>query len=273
MTNPNPMVNLWPLGAFLAAVGYCVWPYAAPEPTPVPPTPQLPKIDASWLKPTFTQEVARNPFLPSGAASAPLPEPESPGGTTTGNGSTTLTVSARNPASGTRAASTAAPPREPTPHFSLGATMVSGSRRAAIIDGLVYRQGERLNDDDGRSWTIDRVDPGRVLLGRPGRRDPLVLEMPGASTFLASGPGASDTNVNATGGMLGLGGLGMDLDMSTARMALAAAGVNLPMPDLMEHLARQSGGSLTGAYRSLIDLLISPPKPGVGITSGGESDR
>jgi hypothetical protein len=151
--------------------------------------------------------------------------------------------------------------------------MVSGSRRAAIIDGLVYRQGERLKDDDGRYWTIDWVDPGRVLLGRPGRRDPLVLEMPDASTLLARGTEASGTKGDATGGLLGIGDLGMKLDISTARTALAAAGVNLPMPDLMEQLSQRSGGSLTGAYRSLIDLLISPPKPGTGTTPGEESGR
>jgi hypothetical protein len=151
--------------------------------------------------------------------------------------------------------------------------MVSGPRRAAIIDGRVYRQGERLKADDGRDWTIDWVDPGRVLLGRPGRRNPLVLQMPDAGPPLAGGTGASGSDSDPPEGLLGLGRLGMNLDLSTASTALAAAGVNLPMPDLMQHLARRSGGSLTGAYRSLIDLLISPPQPGAGATPGGESGR
>ncbi|QDV39675.1 hypothetical protein [Tautonia plasticadhaerens] len=252
MTNPNPMAKLWPLGAFLAAVGYCVRPYVMPEPPPMPPTPQLPKIDASWLKPTFEPPVDRNPFLPPGADPPPPTIAGTPDAAPGAAGSASG-LDGDGDGGPATAAAKAGPPDGPPAPFTLGATMVSGPRRAAIIDGRVYRQGERI-EVGGARWTVDRIEPGRVLLDRPGLPGPLVVEMSGRAPRPADAPADAPGDGPATG-IAGRIGHGLD----DARQVLAAAGVHLPGPSLLEEVAARSGGTVPGAYRSLLDLLVSPP--------------
>jgi hypothetical protein len=145
----------------------------------------------------------------------------------------------------------------PAPVFALGATLVAGDRRAAIINGRVYRQGELLERPEGSpgtAWTVARIEPGRVVLGRENHQDSLVLELPDrlAALLAETTPAANDSSDDR--------GLRAGLETLTdARAALAAAGVHLPVPDLMEQIARQSGGSLPEISKALLRLLVAPP--------------
>ena len=241
----NDLAKLAPLGGFLAAVGYCVWPYLSPSPSASASTPHLPKIEASWLKPHFGPPANRNPFLSGGAEpvrTADTGQPTIPVASSTRETTHPSTTRPANPV------------WSQAPDFSLGATLVSGERRAAIIDGRVYRQGDRFESDNG-FWTVDWVEPGRVLLGQPSRRNPLVLELSDHLTAMNEASQAEQDSSTAT-----TLGFGSEFSMSNARAALSEAGVNLPAPDLLQQIADQSGGNVPGAYRSLLNLLISPPQ-------------
>ncbi|RUL84178.1 hypothetical protein [Tautonia sociabilis] len=270
----DSLVKLGPLGGFLVAVGYCAWPYVSPPRPPAPPPARMPKIEASWLDPDLKPASDRDPFRGTGSPPPPPALAASPGPA----GPAGPAPRASEPERPIRVASRRV---EPSPEFRLGATLVSGPRRAAIIDGKVYRQGDRFESAAG-PWTVQWVEPGRVLLGRPRGRDPLILELPdplSALTNSGSGPKPADTS--RPGGEGPFAGLGNGLDLGSARAALAAVGVSLPAPDLLEQLASRSGGSVAGAYRALLGLLISPPRaasqpnpagsPGAG--TSGEANR
>jgi hypothetical protein len=242
----NELIKLGPLAGFLLAVSYCVWPHVAPPPHQVAPTPALPTIDASLLKPDFGPASLRDPFRqaddPARLADRPGEGKASP-------------VTSRMVSSNTPGAAAAARPS--APGFVLGATLVSGDRRAAIIDGRVYRQGEALDRPEGSprvSWTVARIEPGRVVLGRENHRDSLVLDLPDrlAALMAETAPSAVES-FNDRSLRVGLEAL------TDARAALAAAGVHLPVPDLMEQIARQSGGSLPEITGALLRLLVARP--------------
>lgn len=242
----HELIKLGPLAGFLLAVGYCVWPHVAPPPHQAAPTPSLPKIDSSLLKPDFGPPSARDPFRQAGDPVQLVAQPSE------ARESQAASSVVRSNASGTVAA-----PRMPAPVFALGATLVSGDRRAAIINGRVYRQGERLEGSEGSprtSWTVARIEPGRVVLGRENHQDSLVLELPDRlAALMAEATPAANDSADELGLRAGLETL------TDARAALAAAGVHLPVPDLMEQIARQSGGSLPEISKALLRLLVDPP--------------
>ncbi|MEW4568901.1 hypothetical protein AB1L88_13635 [Tautonia sp. JC769] len=261
----NELIKLGPLAGFLLAVGYCVWPHVAPPPHQAAPTPALPKIDSSLLTPDFAAPSSRDPFRqhddPARLAARPGPAEAGRGPGVAGRSNTPARAGALRPSS---------------PGFELGATLVSEGRRAAIIDGRVYRQGEPLERPEGApggaSWTVARIEPGRVILGRENHRDSLVLELPDrlAALMAETSPAAlesfNDRSVR----------VGMET-LTEARAALAAAGVHLPAPDLIEQIARRSGGSLPEISMALLRLLVSPPPgplpAGPALTASVEGSR
>ncbi|WP_169979090.1 hypothetical protein [Tautonia rosea] len=261
---PDELIKLGPLTGFLLAVGYCVWPHVAPPLHQAAPTPALPKIDSSLLKPAFGPPSTRDPFRETNHPAELAARPS--------NGEASQAPLRNVPSLPPEAAVT---PRMPSSAFTLGATLVSGDRRAAIIDGRVYRQGEALERPESSTrneWTVTQIEPGRVVLGRRDRRDPLVLELPDrlAALMVEAGPAPSRAT-DDRGSRFGLETL------ADARAALAAAGVHLPVPDLMEQIARQSGGSLPEISKALLRLLVSPPSnraaPAPALAASGEGSR
>lgn len=142
---------LVPLGLFLGTVGYLSWPYLTMEAEAAREKPKPPTIDAQTLHPEFEEPALRNPFAaaqPQRAAKA------------------TSVVEAPSP-------SAPAVDREPVGSWKLGATLVGGPRKAAVLDGRVYREGEFLLDRGGTPgpWKLAVVQAERVLLtNRAGSR-------------------------------------------------------------------------------------------------------
>jgi hypothetical protein len=66
-----------------------------------------------------------------------------------------------------------APAAPPSP-LKLASTLVSGERRAAVINSKVYTEGETVTAA-GQTWTLKNVEPRRVLL--EGASGPLELRI------------------------------------------------------------------------------------------------
>src|SRR5581483_4317625 len=112
-------------GAFSAAVGYLAWSYYGEPDLAAEPAKSIPKLEASWLDPKIEPTHERNPFLTPASEAA----------------------IARAKAEKAQADGKTAPSEEsgPTPpELTLGAVMIRGGSRAAILNGRVYRPGDRL---------------------------------------------------------------------------------------------------------------------------------
>lgn len=170
--------RLAPLAGFVAAVVYCAWPYLFPSPRPVPKASLLPRMESASLKPAIDPASDRDPFArvrPDAATkppAAPAPAPARHVALASNLGpnpkATASAPAARGPDE-----RKAVQPASIADGLKLGATMVGGARRAAIINGKVYSQGETIVVSEGfpSSWTLSRVErDGVALVPRSGGR-------------------------------------------------------------------------------------------------------
>lgn len=156
----------------MAVTGYCVWPYLdAPEDTNPPARPALPKIEPQQLSPTLAPTLERNPFELAGAL-APKPVAEEKAKTAASQSAARPGGRMNRPADRKPEAS-----RSLLEGWSLGATVVHGPRRGAIINGKVYDEGEMVAPPqrDGKGLRLARVERDRVLLQEPGRSGSVAL--------------------------------------------------------------------------------------------------
>ncbi len=150
-----------PLGLFLGGVGYLAWPYIDPENEPAQAKAEVPALEAKWLAPVFPPSAKRDPFrivLPV------VDEKEAPG---------------IGPNEREGAVATARGPREvPNPTYRLGATLLGGRRRVAVIDDRVYQEGDQIEENGKLGlWKLARVEDGHVVIVGPRDR-PLRIEFP-----------------------------------------------------------------------------------------------
>ncbi|MBY0398396.1 MAG: hypothetical protein K2X91_18270, partial [Thermoleophilia bacterium] len=183
-------VKCGPPALFLAAVAYLLWPYVDPEPTPPLKPSTIPTIRAAWLKPKFADAGPRDPFSPPDAKA---PDPNA----VAKSKAAKKGAKAKDVAKKEAEAAPPPPPPEPTPEFALGATLVRGRVRAAILDGKVYREGEVVPDGKtSGGWTIALIRGEGVILTHKRRRSPFYLGFaadgggPGAPNTIAAGPNA-----------------------------------------------------------------------------------
>jgi hypothetical protein len=238
------LTKIGPLAGFVAAIGYCLWPHIGAGPPPRAPESLLPTIEARWLKSTFDPPGPRDPFAKPSAEPGPVAATAQPA------------AQAKGPARGAAAAR----PREPgpPPRFVLGATMVNGARRSAIINGRVYRQGDPIKLTEGTgAWTLNLIEPHRVTLSEASRKKPVVLAFREAGAEPDGGPGAGKPPADVRSTM---------------------AGLDIPLPDagLLGRLAEQAGGGIPKAYGSLLGLVLdlaSGQRTGGDARPGREADR
>ncbi|MFO0956838.1 MAG: hypothetical protein U0800_05140 [Isosphaeraceae bacterium] len=157
--NAHPLARtLLPLGLFLGSTGYLSWPYLTMEPEAAREKAKPATLDASVLHPDFRDPAPRNPFV----------------------GPPALRASKKGALEESNSAPPEAVDREPVGSWRLGATLVGGRNKAAVVDGRVYREGEFLLDKGGKAgpWKLAMVQAERILLtNRAGSRT-LVVRFP-----------------------------------------------------------------------------------------------
>lgn len=211
------------LGASALAVGYLAYPYWDPPSPQTESETKPPVLEARWLAKPAESVAGRDPFAlpesrrpPRPPAAVAQPRDRAPG-----------------PGGGAAAASTARP--TPPPELSLGAVLIDGDRRAAILNGRVYRPGEslRLDGPDRGRWRLDRVAPDGVV----------VAETSGPRSLRVGFRRARVT------------GRGVRADRTTATEA-AQPGPEGPGHAILERLGIASGGDVGAAYGKLWELFL-----------------
>lgn len=235
--------RLAPLVLFLAATGWCVWPYLSSRSPAAPKRAESASLDARMLRPGFEPASERNPFQRPKRRTETAPEPK-----------VERTVAASppkvEPKRETRPLAPAARPsakasKPPTPEgLSLGGTLVRGKNRAAIINGKVYRQGEILDHEPGARvhWKLAEVRADGVVLSPKSGGRPAFLAFVGpgeAGKVTAARPG-SDTLAKEPGEK---GSIPEEISLESSAL---------------ERLAKISGGDVTQTYRNLWRLAVDP---------------
>jgi hypothetical protein len=157
--------KLAPLLITVAGAGYCVWPYIQAAAPPAAPKSDMPKIEASWLDPSFPSASPRNIFQPV------LPKTVVEAEKAVEEAKVQLAKKVQDE-----------PKKEKKKNlivdgWTLGATMVHGTRRGAVVNGKVYLEGEKIPplSTGTESLTLFRVERDRVILRRSKRSDELLL--------------------------------------------------------------------------------------------------
>jgi hypothetical protein len=207
------------LGAFLAAIGYCAWPYFAAPDRPIAATPELPRVEVSWLNPELEPPAVRDPFERPGAA---MPQPTKPSGPSS--------------ASTAGAPAAASAPAPAPPELTLGAVLIRGERRSAILNGRVYRSGEplRVEGQPAGAWRLEKVGPEGVLVTDSRGRRPIQIGFP-RREVATSPKSRSDAPAPASEAL------------SIEKLVGGSSGI-------LERLGQRSGGDLGTAYRDLLGL-------------------
>ncbi len=215
--------RLVPYAVFLALCGYLTWPFIDP-PAPSVSTQEKPLvIDKKWLNPSLEAAATRDPFTDLTIRPAPAPPSQAPraSGATGGQHAKAGTVLSK--------------PKARVDGLVLGGTIARGARRAAIINGRVFRQGDPLEDPGfpTAKWILEQVEAETVVL------------------------------VNQTDGSRHLLNFERRAMTETTMPADSLAVETLPpelsgLPGGMASLARLSGNNLATTYANLLRLVIDP---------------
>lgn len=147
----SSLAKIGPLFAVAGLTGYCLFPFLGPERIAREAAADRPApIEQALLDPRLEPPLDRNPF------EAALP-------------ASTAGATASGPATGkTRSAPRSGPPEPRLPDgLVLGATLVHGRRRAAVINGRIYSEGETLEvPGAGAGETGGPAGPRSLVLGR-----------------------------------------------------------------------------------------------------------
>jgi hypothetical protein len=173
--------KLVPLFLTIAGTGYCVWPYVQPASPPAPPKLELPKIEASWLSPAFAAASRRNVFeqvVPKSAAPA-----KSQGDDTAARLAEKAALEAK------RKEELLALKRS----IALGATMVHGARRGAVLNGRAFLEGETVPSPrgGGKSLVLVEVARDHVVLQPDAGSEKFKLEFSPARRAMATSAGGA----------------------------------------------------------------------------------
>jgi hypothetical protein len=207
-----PYIKFIPTVLLVAIAGYLAWGYCE-DAAPAPPAVNLPAVGAEHLHPTQPPQLTRDPFgdtvrfelgelvdatkkgrpvvtAPTGdkKTTTTVANPKSTGqkttGGTTGPGAITSVTKPNSPGiAGAKPGSTTGPAganapagakSTPTP-LVLNATLIYGDSRVALINGHVYRLGDRLDNGstEGESLRVADIRHDRVLLERAGKQTEL----------------------------------------------------------------------------------------------------
>ncbi|SIO12638.1 hypothetical protein SAMN05444166_2592 [Singulisphaera sp. GP187] len=177
-----------PLLAVVAAVGWCVWPYVDSPPIPQPTMSEVLETEARLFNLSLEPAAGRNPFV---ALDGPEAEPAERSQTRGEVRSLTAEQGPKATDQGGNAGANGSSPQEAAHHWNLGATLVHGRRRAAVINGRIYLLGEMVaaTSPDGDPARLDRIERDLVFLRIKDRPRPVVLAYAGvASPQVPSGP-------------------------------------------------------------------------------------
>jgi hypothetical protein len=155
------LANACPMIAAISAIGYCVWPFLDAGEQPEPKRNKPPALEAPLLGPKMLEPSERNPFL--AASKVDLLPPDR-----------TALADSGDTAPSERA------PGSIKSGWVLGATLIHGNRRAAVIDGRVYLLGERLKVSGHPEQVVQltRVERDAVRLSVAGSTHEIVLTHP-----------------------------------------------------------------------------------------------
>lgn len=164
-----------PLISAVAVVGWCVWPYLD-SPTILEPTQsEVPESESRLFNLSLEPASDRNPFVSlEGSGAEPVKRPQREG--------KPRSVAAQQPSKGTAQGGIASAGNdsntEELPHkWNLGATLVHGRRRAAVINGRVYLLGEMVaaTSPESEPARLNRIERDLVYLQIKDRPRPIVL--------------------------------------------------------------------------------------------------
>lgn len=209
------------LAGFALVVGYFTWPYWEPPPLPAETEGKLPLLEAGWLNIQPGAGTGRDPFALPASRRPAKPKPTA--------------IAAR---SGVRKPPRSArkPGEAPLPALSLGAVLIHGERRAAILNGRVYRTGMplKLDDPDVGRWKLDRVAPDGVIVAEVSGPRTLKVAFPSRKAARTA-PKAADPS---------------------GRPALGIAEAEALRPGVLEQLAAESGGNVGVVYGKLWQIFL-----------------
>ncbi len=157
--------KLAPLVLTVVGAGYCVYPYAQTQPPPAAAKSDMPKIEAKWLSPSFPPASPRNLFQPV------IPESLVAAAKTADEAKLRLAKQAEIEAKKRDAS------RALLEGWTLGATMMHGARRGAVVNGKIYLEGQTIPPPGpgGEPLSLFRVERDRVVMLRAKRTDEVVL--------------------------------------------------------------------------------------------------
>jgi hypothetical protein len=221
-----PVVKLAPLIATVAGTAYFVSPYLQAPALPAAARVDLPKIESRWLSPVLEPASPRNPFVPWEASMAKAEEPKksSPADSATVAAANTKKSEARKRAE-TQVAL--------LDGWSLGATMIHGRRRGAVINNQVYLQGETIPPpkSEGKPLVLLQIARDHVVLTERDRAPQLLLGYaPPKEPTDAPKPGDKTDDQSLAGGMPN--GASMESLMKLARgllMGQDMSSLNMPL--------------------------------------------
>jgi hypothetical protein len=163
---------LVPIGVVAGAMGYFCWSHLDAPAVMAPPAKaatKAPELTAAMLSPLAAPDLDRDPFAPPAVEVPPEPAARelakqakamsAPGKPETG------AQDNKTPDAG----STASTPR--IEGLVLSGTYVRGDRRMAVINGLLYSEGEQITSagPTAVAASVARVDVDRVILNMEGR--------------------------------------------------------------------------------------------------------
>ncbi|AGA30579.1 hypothetical protein [Singulisphaera acidiphila] len=164
-----------PLISAVAVVGWCVWPYLDSPTILEPAQSEAPESESRLFNLSLKPASDRNPFVSlDGSGAEPVERPQSGGKPR----SVTVQQPSKGAAQGGNASAANDANTEESQHkWNLGATLVHGRRRAAVINGRVYLLGEMVAaaSPESQPARLNRVERDLVYLQIKDRPRPIVL--------------------------------------------------------------------------------------------------
>ncbi len=186
------IVKWVPTATVAAVVGWCCWPYLDDAgPREITAKTSSPQIAHALLEPAVAADLPRDPFRIAGTTKPPGPPKDG--------------VAPGAKASATSRSTQKKDSAEMPKGLTLSGTYIAGNRRAALINGRLWEQGQRLelSGSAATPWVLAQVFPYGVVIESgaksfelkypgPGDRPDRMAPIPAAAPALTNhraGPG------------------------------------------------------------------------------------
>jgi hypothetical protein len=164
------VAKLVPIGVVAGAMGYFCWSHFDAPAVMAPPAKaaaKTPELTAALLSPPAAPDLERDPFAPPTVEMPPEPAPRAPDKQAK---ATTAPGAPATVAQGNKPRQPGAPVQR-IEGLVLSGTYVRGKRRMAVINGLLYSEGEQITPVGPTAVTasVARVEVDRVIVSMDGR--------------------------------------------------------------------------------------------------------